>query len=465
MRYPVLYSATEKNFNHNGLGILGDCASCEVTEEANGIFELTMTYPMDGIHFANIADRAIIKTKADQFREPQLFRIYAITKPISGIITVLAEHISYDLSGIPVTPFSAENVTLALAGLKANAVTDCPFEFLTDKSTNGKFSVNAPSSIRSRLGGVESSILDVYGGEYEFDNYTVKLHENRGQNRGVSIRYGKNLTDIKQEQNYSSIFTGIYPFWQGNDEENIVELPEKIINAEGTYSFPKIQTLDLSNEFETQPTVEQLRSMAETYMLLNNIGVPSVSLTVSFANLEQTEEYKHLQLLERVSLFDVVNVEFPALGVSATAKAVKIVYDSLNERVKSVTLGDVKNNLADTISKQQKEINKKPSLSETQSIATNIATSIATNISSDKTIRLFPQEVDSFDSIEKDLNVIVENQENFSIGFYLFDVDDEYWHCIFFKTDDKNASADFFSYAGRRRKTLSKGKWSDLTIL
>jgi phage minor structural protein len=362
MSYPILYSATETKFDHNGTGILSACVSCEVTEEANGIFELAMQYPMDGVHFAEIGDRAIIKAKADQFRQPQLFRVYAISKPMNGIVTVLAEHISYDLSGIPVKPFSAPTATSALSMLKSNAVVDCPFDFWTDKTTQANFKVSLPASIRSRLGGVAGSILDVYGGEYEFDNYTVKLHNNRGMNRGVSIRYGKNLTDIQQEQNCSSVATGVYPYWAGEVDEKavLVELPERIVNAPGTYNFVKIRTVDFTESFEAQPTVEELRARTQSYIKSNNIGVPKISMTVSFAQLEQTEEYKHLKLLERVSLFDTVNVEFHALGVSATAKAVKIVYDAIADRVKSVTLGSVRANIADTIASQQQEISQKP---------------------------------------------------------------------------------------------------------
>ena len=378
MSYPILYSATETDFSNNGLGILGDCVSCEVTEEANGIFELAMQYPMGGIHYEDIADRSIIKAKADQFRDPQLFRVYAISKPMSGIVTISAEHISYDLSGIPVSPFTAESVSLALADLKNNAVTDCPFDFWTDKDTSGTFSVSVPSSIRSRFGGVAGSILDVYGGEFEFDNYTVKLHNSRGMNRGVSIRYGKNLTDIKQEQNCASVATGIYPYWAGDVDGNtvLVELPEKIVNAPGTYNFVKIRTVDFTESFESQPTEEELRSKAESYVENNNIGIPTVSLTVSFAQLEQTDEYKHLKLLEQVLLFDTVNVEFPALGVSSTAKAIKIVYDSLADRVKSITLGSTKANIADTIAIQQQEIAKKPSISLVQSVAMTLTSTI-----------------------------------------------------------------------------------------
>ena len=360
MSYPILYSATETNFDHNGIGILSACVSCEVTEEANGIFELAMQYPMDGVHFAEIGDRAIIKAKAHKFRDPQLFRVYAISKPMNGIVTVLAEHISYDLSGIPVKPFSADSVSLALTELKNNAVVNCPFNFWTDKATSANFKVSVPASIRSRLGGVAGSILDVYGGEYEFDNYTVKLHNNRGMNRGVSIRYGKNLTDIQQDQNCSNVATGVYPYWVDSEGKTLVELPERIVNAPGTYNFVKIRTLDLSSEFEKQPTVDQLRVRTESYIKANNIGVPVVSWSVSFEQLSKSEEYKHLALLERVSLFDTVNVEFPTLGVSATAKAVKVVYDVIADRVKSVTLGSVRANIADTIANQQAEIQKKP---------------------------------------------------------------------------------------------------------
>lgn len=378
MSYPILYSSTETKFDHNGIGILGDCAFCEVVEEANGIFEMTMRYPMDGIHFDQIGCRSIIKTKADQFRDPQLFRVYSISKPMSGIVTVLAEHISYDLSGVPVNTFSATNVASALSAFKGLSMVSHPFQFWTDKNTQANFSVTHPASIRSRLGGVAGSILDVYGGEFEFDNYTVKLHNRRGMNRGVSIRYGKNLTDINQEENCANVATGVCPYWVDMEGGNLVQLPERIVDAEGEYDFVKIKVLDLSQNFQEKPTVDQLRAKTKSYIKNNNIGIPRVSLTVSFAQLEQTEEYKGLKLLERVSLFDTVNVEFLELKVSATARAVRIVYDSLADRVKSVTLGSVRANIADTVAKQQQEIQQVPTKSDLQK-AQEAATAWLTN--------------------------------------------------------------------------------------
>ena len=320
-----LYEANETEFNHNGLGVLSDAADAEVTEERNGAFELTMQYPSGGWLFSELKNRRIIYCPAYPGGTPQPFRIYRITKPMGGLVTVYAEHISYDLSGVMLSRFSAGSAAEAFAKLPQYAVGNNPFTFFTDKSTQAVFQVTAPASIRSKLGGSEGSLLDVYGGEYVFDGFTVKLLNERGQNRGVSIRYGKNLTDLTQEENIQSVYTGVYPYWA--KEEDYFELPEKTVNAEGDFGFTRLMPLDLSSEFEEKPSAERLRAKAQEYMKANKIGVPKVSLTVSFFPLEQSEEYKDLALLETVYLCDTVNVEFSALGVSATAKVVKTVYD------------------------------------------------------------------------------------------------------------------------------------------
>lgn len=367
---PILFESTENIFDTNGIGILADAIFCEVTYERNGILELEMQYPITGIHYKEIKTRNIILASPNPVENTQPFRIYRITKPINGIITIYSEHISYDLSGIPVSPFTAGSAAEAMSKLQSSAAIESPFTFWTDKETVATMSVVAPASTRSLLGGQQGSVLDVYGGEYQFDRYTVRLYNQRGMNRGVSIRYGKNLTSLEQDENISSVYTGVYPYWMDTDN-NLVTLPEKILNAPGTYNFTRIMALDLSQEFESAPTEEQLRNRANTYMTANNIGVPKVSLDVSFIQLEQTEEYKNIALLERVELCDTVNVEFPELGVSATAKCVKTVYDVLQERYTSVELGEARTNIADTIADQQQKIEKAPTTSAMQKAINN----------------------------------------------------------------------------------------------
>lgn len=357
---PILFPSTATEFNTQGLGVLTDAISCTVTEERNGAFELTMQYPDTGVHFDEITDRCIIYAIPSPYRAPQPFRIYRITRPMDGIIMVYAQHITYDLSGVPLNPFTAINAPDALSKLSLNAAVDSPFVFWTDKSTVASFAVSTPSSTRSVLGGSSGSILDVYGGEYEWDGFTVRLYGHRGYDNGVVISYGKNLTDIEQDRNISNVATGIYPYWT-NAEGALVTCDPKIVNAPGTYDFTRVVPVDFSNDFEAQPTSAQLQARAEKYVEDNKIGIPKTSITASFVQLEQFPEYEDLALLEKCDLCDTVTIRYPQLGVEAKAEIVKIETDVLLERYNSVEIGDVRTNIADTIVGQQQEIKQKPS--------------------------------------------------------------------------------------------------------
>lgn len=347
---PVLFSADTTEFTSNGLGSLADCISCKVTEKRNGEYILSMQYPLDGIHYDDIQKSSIIYVKPSDGANNQAFRIYKIKKPLNGIVTIEAEHISYQLSNIPTMPFTAQSVTSALQGLKTNAVESCPFYFYTDKQTLATYTQEQPASIRSRLGGVSGSILDVYGGEYEFDNYDVHLWNSRGSNNGVTIRYGKNLTDISQEENIQNVITGVVPFFA--NEETLVTLPEYVIESEyvSLYPYPRTVILDLSSEWtDTVPTESQLRERAQQYISDNNIGIPKVSISVSFIALWQTEEYKDIAPLERVKLCDTITVIFDKLGIQTTAKVITTEYDVLKERYTKIEVGDARSTLASTI--------------------------------------------------------------------------------------------------------------------
>lgn len=357
---PILFPSTATEFNTQGLGVLTDAISCTVNEERNGAFELTMQYPDTGVHFDEITDRCIIYAIPSPYRAPQPFRIYRITRPMDGIIMVYAQHITYDLSGVPLNPFTAVNAPDALSKLSLNAAVDSPFTFWTDKATVASFAVSTPSSTRSVLGGSSGSILDVYGGEYEWDGFTVRLYGHRGYDNGVVISYGKNLTDIEQDRNISNVATGIYPYWT-NAEGALVTCDPKIVNAPGTYDFTRVVPVDFSNDFEAQPTSAQLQARAEKYVEDNKIGIPKTSITASFVQLEQFPEYEDLALLEKCDLCDTVTIRYPQLGVEAKAEIVKIETDVLLERYNSVEIGDVRTNIADTIVGQQQEIKQKPS--------------------------------------------------------------------------------------------------------
>ena len=359
-------TSSARLFDTYGLGALVDCIRCEVTEERNGEFELEMQYPMTGKHFDEIEVRCIIWAKPNFADDPQAFRIYQIESPIDGVCEIRARHLIYDLSGVPVLPFTATSCSAACAGLINNAAVASPFTISTTVGTIADFKVDVPSSVRSWFGGKEGSLIDVYGGEWSYDNYDAVLKQARGQDRGVVIRYGKNLVDFQQEKNCEEVWTGVLPYWYDEETETLVRA--SIINIAGTYDYRRIMCLDLSADFEEKPTRAQLTSRAQTYINANDIGIPRVSITIDWA-----------QSSEQVELCDTVKVVFEKLGVETTAKCVRTVWDVLKDRYSSIEIGDARTNITDTIAGlQEEEERQKTSVSASMLRAIQNATALIT---------------------------------------------------------------------------------------
>lgn len=287
---PILFESTVTSFTTNGIGRLSDAISCIVTEERNGPYELEMQYPITGQYFSELQHSRIIYAVPADGKAAQPFRIYRIEKPLDGICTIYAEHISYEMNSIPVMPFTASTCATALTGLGENAVQACPFTFWTNKAVVANYKTTEPRPMRELLGGSQGSILDVFGtGEYEFDGYNVKLYLHRGIDSGVTIRYGKNLVDLLHDETIEDVYTGICPFWMDGQTGDIVTLPEKAVWASTADDFPYKRTVvvDFSQEWQEKPTVSQLRARAQKYLTDNNVGIPKTSITVDFVNLAQ----------------------------------------------------------------------------------------------------------------------------------------------------------------------------------
>ncbi len=371
---PILYDKSEQDFVGSGICFLSDCTKCEVTEERNGVFEIELQYPLSGRDYKSIENGCIIKAKANEKSALQLFRIYQIDKPLSGMVTVHGEHISYDLNGLPCDEFVTKPITLQETFDKL--LSECKIEHnftATAESTSlNVLSVTEPCSIRSCLGGRDGSILDKWGGEYEFDNYHIILHQRRGTDTDITIEYGKNLSELESESNISDCYTHIMPYAKytqdAGDNDNkttqdvILKLDDPIVKIEDIESFghDKVLPVDLTDMWEQDEpfTKSKLREKTEKYVSTHNLGSPKVSLDISFVQLWQTEEYKAFAPLERVSLCDTLTVKYNKLGVNVRVKVIKYTYDSLLERYVSMELGNSKSNFASTILKTEYQITK-----------------------------------------------------------------------------------------------------------
>lgn len=349
---------------HNGIGALADAIECVTDSELNGGYELSMRYPADGIHADGLVNRNIIMAVNEKNGTTQPYRIYRVSKPINGIYTVYARHIvQTDLAGIPVKPFHSTNVASAMANLNSHAMIETGFTFSTDKATFASMDITKPTPLLSVLGGIEGSILDVYGGEYKYDGKSVSLLNRVGADNGVRIAYGVNLNSFEQDANIQNCYTGAVGYWS-NDTDTVYT---DVVASGGAFDHIRIATIDLTSKFDNKPTKAQLESALRSYMNENGIGVPDVSINLSFVDLSQTTEYSNI--IQSVALGDTVHVSFAKIGVDASARVVKTRWNVLLDRYDNIDIGSVKCNIADTIAKQTRQIADTPNRKTTAAIA------------------------------------------------------------------------------------------------
>ena len=329
------------NDTSNGLGQIG-CINPTITENLNGSYELEFDIATSEKYFSLLKVGGLVKCLHNT--SEQIFRIYFISKAINGIVNVKAQHITYDLTGVVVKPFTATGAVSSVNGMLSNVIGSTPFTMTTDiTNTTSVFTLDIPRSFRECLGGYEGSLLDVFRGEYEWDNLTVKMLAHRGADNGVRIAYGKNLTDFTQEENIENVFDAVYGYAVIDD---VFYQPSGIYNKTGA-TTPKVKIVDFSSDYESGDTPSQadLYAKAQTYATNNPIEVPNVNIKVSFVPLWQTEEYKNILPLERVSLGDTVHVFFEKLNVEATARVIKTVWNVNLNRYDEIELGDARANL------------------------------------------------------------------------------------------------------------------------
>ena len=344
---PILYEKTERAFISNGLGRLRDCISCVVTEERNGIYECEFEYPVTAEDFEQIQLGRIIGVTHDESGDVQPFDIVSASKPIDGVVTFHAVHISYRLSFQTVTGTSINS--LAAAFTLFGNITGTPFSYWTDKTSSGYLASadGIPKSVRSMLGGIEGSVLDAYGGEYEWDRFVVKLWASRGQYRDFAIRYGVNMLDYTEETDASETWSSCIPYWTDGTE---VVVGSKQ-NSGGTTITGRDNCipLDVSDKFEEKPTAAQVEAAARSYMSSNVPYLPTQTINVSFVRLQDMSEYAGFSNLLTCNLCDTIKVIFPDYKTSADFKIVKTVWDVLSDRYDSMELGTLSTTLAEAL--------------------------------------------------------------------------------------------------------------------
>ena len=398
---PILYEKTETAFVSNGLARLRDCISCIVTEERNGIYECDFEYPINGANYDLIQVGRIIGVTHDESGDIQPFDIVSFTKPIDGIVTFHCTHISYRMSYLTIRSGATAQNSLADAfnWITNNSAPSCPFTFWTDKTSTGYCGAlqSVPYTVRSVLGGVEGSILDTYGGEYEWDKWTVKLWSARGQYRDFAIRYGVNMLDYNEEYDTSNCYSSVRPYWTDGtttvvgDKQNSGSLPPS--------GRDQCIPLDLSEKFENKPTKAQVEAEAVSYMNSNRPTIPSQNIEASFVRLQDMGEFADYQNLLQCKLCDTINVIFPDFNSSGQFKIVQTEWNVLTGKYESMQLGDLSMTLSEAMGINDIQQTSKSTIEQIQADIANLpeiqigdtgGISVSANSYADKSVTFSP---------------------------------------------------------------------------
>lgn len=371
---PVLYEAKETKFRTFGLGEIADAYEVRITRERNGNYSLYIKYPLDGVFASVFKEELKIKSDAGRRTKWQTFEINRVLRNSKDHIEIFARHISMRTQDIALKPFvsgSSIDAESALEVWRDNLVGDDTFDVKSDILTLGSFNweVDKIGNARGALGGVAGSILDVYGGEYEFDNRTIILHKQMGRKAPTVLEYGRNIVSVEEERLLDGNYTSIYPYVRytpqpkpqeeasgkphigehEQPEEQLVTLPEFIMDGQylDLYAQRRIQMVDLSSHFnddknKKEPTAEEIRKLAQKYLKDNNVGAPKISIEVDYIDLSQTLDYQDFRVMEEVELCDIVPLYYPKFGITTESeKVVEIVYDVYTDSNHTIKLGTI----------------------------------------------------------------------------------------------------------------------------
>jgi len=356
---PILFKADEVNFNHNGLGLLSDVIYCEVEEEGNESYELELGYPVNSRLYNEIRGNCLVKAKANDRFEPQLFRIYYISKPLNGKIIVKAEHISYKLKDNFVESLNyTGNCQGALNALNNNAAFPTGFNFYSDINMSTNFIADKKNFWKS-IKGESGSIVDTYGNGSDIvrNNFNISVMKEGGVNNNILISYKKNLSGIKCEEDWTGCITKIYPYAVKDDVTYILD--EKYVNSQylNRDPNPRIEAIDFSSEFESDEeiTKDKLRILAKNYFINNKCDVPKLTYSVELIALSKTEECRSIAN-ENIGIFDYLIIRHEVYNINTTVKVVKTKYDSIKERYLKLEVNFKKDNLSKTLNNTNKKI-------------------------------------------------------------------------------------------------------------
>lgn len=335
MSFPRIFETNSTTFETLGYGVLSDAISCTVTENLNGAFELEMRYPVNGLHAEYIMTNNLIVCNANKTAIGQAFRIYEVLQEINGIATIHARHISYDLNGYPIEPFTATTLAGAITGLMSSVSPFTPpFTVSADFSATRDFAVTEPSSIRSWFGGREGSLIDIYGGEWEYDNFNCYLRSRRGADNNVRVQYGRNISTYTKDIVSDSVYSHVCAFWK--DEESGTTVVSDYVPT-GNSEVTRVKYIDTSFDYLDAPEASTLTALATSQA--GDYASPGLTITAGVIPMNDIQD--------NIELGDTVHVYYQ--NDMYTTRCVTVVWNVLKDKYDNISVGTLKTSMSETV--------------------------------------------------------------------------------------------------------------------
>lgn len=355
----TIYEANEIDFANNGITILKDATECKIDREINQLWETNLTYPIGGKNYNEIKINRVIKTMTPSGY--QLFRIRSIERTLTDV-EAYATHIFFDLATnyIRSCSITGKIRKQAIALLLANTLTSNNFSYVdkyNDSSTIQQIYIfqndNPVNAIFNKDNA--NSILSLYGGEIDIDNFSISSAEEIGRNTNILIQYNKNLTGIDETLDMSSIVTRCIPVARNKDGSNLY-LPEYCIDSSyiGNFYQPFYGTVDMqdiqvSDDLSESQAYTKMRAAVVKLYSDNEIDIPYYNYKITFEDLANTKEYEQFKELYRINVGDTILVRHKDLGIDLNTRVIKYEYDSIKNKLISVELGQRTKDLSLTI--------------------------------------------------------------------------------------------------------------------
>lgn len=347
---PILYEYGTTDFNNNGLGRLSDALSVTVKEELNGPYEADIEYPLDGKLYDEISVGCTVKILANDEDAPQLFDIFTIERNLKTI-TIKLRHVSYRLGGYPCRSLGGywgDTVQAMFDLIPTRAYCPVPFTFTAEYNpSTADYASGDLRSVRNIFLNSENSLITFARGEFKFDNFNVKFVRQRGEDNGVSIRYGKNMLNLDSTEDADQVYTHIIGMYSGNDGRR----EGSLIDTGFTFPYQRVLIVDCSQEFQSRPSVEQIDAVVWKYA--GDIGDVVQSINTSFIPFLNSGEGTAADVLH---LGDTANVLHPHIGIGYKKRVTSVAFNSLSERYIDIDVGTKVQTLAGTLERMRRAL-------------------------------------------------------------------------------------------------------------